>query len=97
MFSAENWKWVAEKLGIPTMFVLILCLAIYKTGSWTADHIFSPLVTQHIKFLEAEQEVMKSIAFDVTKQTQEQSKQTDLLKAIRDDQRKFPAVADRSP
>lgn len=97
MLSVENWKWVAEKLGIPTMFVLILCSGIYYSMSWTADHIFTPLVTQHIKFLEVEQGAMKSIASDVSKQAQEQSKQTELLKAIRDDQRKFPAVSERTP
>lgn len=88
--SAEQWQWVAEKLGIPVAFCVVLCYAIYATGTWTASHVFEPLVQKHIQFLETEQQVMKSVATDVGSQTQ-------LLRDIRNDQRKFPAVAEKMP
>jgi hypothetical protein len=88
--SFDNWKWIAEKLGVPVLFTVILCLAIYRTGTWTATKVFEPLVSKHIEFLTTEQETMRSVAGDV-------SRQTELLKQIRDDQRKFPAVAEAKP
>lgn len=102
--TVETWKWIAEKLGIPMVFVAVLCLAIYNTGKWTANHVFDPLVTKHIEFLETEQQNMRSIAKDVGAQSVEISRiadeskqQTQVLKSIRDDQRKFPAVSEKMP
>lgn len=90
-------KWSAEKLGIPTMFGLIFCFAIYQTGKWTAVHIFDPLVLKHIEFLEVEQATMRVVATDVGRQSVEMARQTKLLEDIRNDQRKFPAVAEKTP
>lgn len=104
-------KWIAEKLGIPTFFLCILCYAVYSAAVWAADNIGKPVVTKHIEFIDTEQKSMKIIADNSTKQTENmerQSKQmeqhTKLLENIattssdiRNDQRKFPAVAERMP
>lgn len=102
----DSFKWTAEKLGIPTLFCVALCFAIYRTGSWAATNIGKPVVDKHLEFIDTEQKSMKVIADNSMKQTENmerQSKQmeahTTLLqdivstsKQIRDDQRKFPAV-----
>lgn len=114
----DSFKWVAEKLGIPTMFAIIFCIAIYQTGKWTASHVFDPVVEKHIEFLDTEQESMKQIAVASSKQAENMERQsrqmeqhTALLESIsrnsegikrnsaeiRDDQRKFPAVAEKTP
>lgn len=121
----DSFQWVAEKLGIPTLFCTILCTAIYFTASWVAKHVAEPVVTKHVEFLDTEQASMKAIAEQSVKQTDAILKQADastkqaenmerqsrqmeqhtaLLEGIaryskdtRDDQRKFPAVAEKMP
>lgn len=109
--SFTSFQWIAEKLGIPTLFCTVLCSAIYFTASWVATNIGKPVVEKHVEFLDTEQKAMKVIAESSVKQTENmerQSKQmeehTTLLKTIakttaetRDDQRKFPAVAAERP
>ena len=102
--NAKTLQWVAEHLGIPTAFVVVLCAAIYGSVTWTADNVAQPLVDSHLQFLAAEQANMKIIAessettaAEMGKQTAEMETHTKLLKSIRDDQRKFPAVAEKMP
>ena len=100
----DNWKWIAEKLGVPTLFAVVLCFAIYKTGQWTATKVFEPLVQSHTNFLATEQEYIRAVANEVGKQTVHAERQTKAVENIerytketRDDQRKFPAVAQQMP
>lgn len=90
----DSFKWTAEKLGIPTLFCVALCFAIYRTGSWAAINIGKPVVDKHIEFIDTEQKSMKVIADNSTKQTENmerQSKQmeqhTVLLETIADTSR----------
>ena len=116
--SFDNWKWIAEKLGIPTMFLLLICFALYTSVSWTVQNVAKPVVEKHLEFLETEQNSMRTIADSSSKQTTsvekivvEMKAQTGVLddikrstadtkkntEDIRNDQRKFPAVAEKMP
>ena len=105
-----DYKWVAEKLGIPTLFCLILFWAIYQAGSYTANKVVDPIVTAHTAFLSAEKQHMELISSAVTKQANNMERQsyqmeqhTQLLQrisqnseVIKNDQKKFPAIAGTS-
>ena len=87
--SVETLLKIADKLGVPVLFSVILCAGIYYTASWAATHIFEPVVDRHVQFLDATQKNLGVL-------TENESRQTFLLEQIRDDQRKFPAVAENA-
>lgn len=93
----DFWLAVGEKLGVPTLLALILYAAIWASVKWAATKIGEPIVNKHIEFLETEQKSMQSIARDVGRQTESIDRQTSILKEMRDDQRKFPAIAEKMP
>lgn len=81
---------IADRFGVPTAFAAVLCLAIWATGRWTATKIVEPLINGHVNYLKAEQEDRKELKNEL-------KAQTSILKDIRNDQRKFPAVAENMP
>lgn len=81
---------VAEKFGVPTAFCTVLCTAIWFSVRWTAQEVIKPVISGHVSYLKAEQEDRKEMKTALIKQTA-------ILEDIRDDQRKFPAVAERMP
>jgi len=99
---------ILDRFGFPILVVIGLSFAIWASVSWTAKNIAQPVAAKHIMFLEAEQEKMKVMADQSVRQTDQMAIQseelrrqreltelnTKVLREIRDDQRKFPAVAD---
>lgn len=87
--NIANFLKVAERVGVPTALCIALCLAIWFSMKWTAEEVVKPVITSHIEYLKAEKEDRKEMKTALIKQT-------DLLEDIRNDQRKFPAVAESS-
>lgn len=95
---------IAKELGVPVAFAAVLCAGIWFTASWSASHIVDPLVKSHTTFLEAEQKAMPKIADSVDRQAvelkrmaDESGQQTEYLRQLMLDQKKFPAVAEAKP
>lgn len=105
-----DYKWVAEKLGVPTLFCLIIIWIFYQAGSWTANKVVDPIVQSHTTFLMAEKEKMSIISDAMVKQTANMDRQSRQMEQhtiilekisksseeIKNDQKKFPAVSDRN-
>jgi hypothetical protein len=47
-----DWVDVATRFGLPTMFLLGLSFALWKTGVWLAVNVVTPIVTAHKAYLE---------------------------------------------
>ena len=88
--SVELLTKLGKDFGVPVAFCAVLCTAIWLTGKWTATKIVEPLVTSHVEYLKGESADRKEIKSAIIKQT-------DILIEMRDDQRKFPAVASQMP
>jgi hypothetical protein len=50
---ATFWLKVIKELGYPIAVSFILALSCWSAGSWVATNVFQPLVSRHIKFLDA--------------------------------------------
>ena len=54
---------VFERLGVPTALLLVFVLGggytVWRTGIWLSDTIISPLVKQHIEFVDRTEKVMQ--------------------------------------
>lgn len=79
---------VAERVGVPTALCAVLCIAIWFSVKWTAEEVVKPVISSHLKYLETEKDDRKEMKTALLKQT-------DILEDIRNDQRKFPAVAEK--
>lgn len=88
--TTESLTKIAKEFGVPTAFCAVLCTAIWFSVKWTAEEVVKPVISSHISYLKSEQEDRKEMKTALIKQT-------DILMDIRDDQRKFPAVAERMP
>lgn len=88
---------VAEKFGVPTAFCTVLCTAIWFSVRWTAQEVIKPVISGHVSYLKAEQEDRKEMKDALIRQTDILVDIKEYQKDIRDDQRKFPAVAERMP
>lgn len=81
---------IGKDFGVPVAFCAVLCTAIWFTVSWTAQKVVEPLINSHVEYLKTEEADRKEMKTALIKQT-------DILKDIRDDQRKFPAVSSATP
>ena len=46
-----DWAEIFAKLGLPTGMLLIVVLALWKTGRWSAANVVTPVVNGHLEWL----------------------------------------------
>lgn len=90
MMTLDSLAKLGKDFGVPTVFCAALCFAIWSSARWTAIEVVKPIINEHLNYLKGEESDRKEMKTALVKQT-------DILKEIRDDQRKFPAVAEKMP
>jgi len=56
------WISAIEKLGVPTVYLVILTIACWRIGVYVSTEIVSPIVDAHIKALDAHIAVANALA-----------------------------------
>ena len=55
------WLDAVKSLGLPTVFLGIICYMLFEAGTWTATEVVYPLFKQQSEFIANANGVMKSI------------------------------------
>jgi len=61
--APKQW-WVSaiEKLGVPTVYLVILTFAFWRVAVYVATEVIAPVVTAHVEALHAHIEVAKALS-----------------------------------
>lgn len=54
---SDRWWFAAlDRFGMPTLALIAIGIALYKTGVWAADRVIVPVTERHLKFVDAVQD-----------------------------------------
>lgn len=81
------WFQVAEKLGIPTAFLLLACGAAWLVASWVGTEILKPAADRHLQFIDSVELSVKQQANTLEVISRNSAMQLEAMETMSDEQR----------